>query len=275
MLLALAAMLASGNLFAQNQKKSPAPKDSATFAVGEYTGTVKTTPGSDRTFIVTLEEKKLARVPGARGTGNVPIFVGFPGLNSSYNKLVSAQAKYVQAANKVNNAKNAKALASAQQGLNNAAVGLEQAALNFKSAAVSAGIINTALLNNATARTLRNIRIQVTKTDVEFQTKDPVKVRTMVLPEQFDEKGNPKKYTKAELAELKGKNKDAPGYESSLEKLEAGQTVKVFLTEVAVKKKADDKDVAVKDPEKKMQVKTIHILSEADPDKDKPKKKRN
>jgi hypothetical protein len=273
LLLALAAVLATGNLFAQDQKKAPAPKDSATFAVGEYTGTVKTTPASDRTFIVTLEDKKLVRVPGARGTGNIPIFAGFPNLNSSYNKLVSAQTKYVQAATKVNNAKNPKALASAQQGLNNAAVQLEQAAINFKSNAVSAGIINTAILNNATARSLRNVRIQVTKTDVEFQTKDPVTVRTMVLPEQFDEKGNPKKYTKQELAELKGKDKSAPGYESALEKLEAGQTVKVFLTELPVKKKADDKekDAAVKDPEKKMQVKTIHILSEADPDKGKKK----
>ncbi len=272
LLLAVVAMLASNSVFAQEEKKGPAPKDSATFVAGEFIGTVKTTPASDRTFIVTVETKKLVQGPARRGTGNMPVFVGFPGLNSAYTKLANAQVKYNQAATKVNNAKNPKALVSAQQNLNTAANQLVQAAANFKTAAVSAGILNTALLNKA-ATGLRNLRVQVDKYDVEFQTKENAKVRNMNLPEQFDEKGNPKKYTAKELAELKGKDKDLAGYESALEKLEAGQSIKVVLTEMPVKKKTDDKekDVAVKDPEKKMQVKTVFILAEADQNKDKKK----
>jgi hypothetical protein len=272
LLLAVAAILASGNIFAQEEKKAPGPRDSAKFAVGEYVGTVKTTPASDRTFIVTIEDKKLIQVPSGRPTVGIPVFAGYPNLNTTYNALVNAQAKYVQAHAKVSAAKNAKALATAQQNLTSAATTLVVAANNFKAAALTAGIINTRILNNATAANLRNVRVQVNKTDVEFQTREVVKVRTMVLPEQFDEKGNPKKYTKAELAELKGKERSQPGYESSLEKLEAGQAVKLFLTEVAVKKKEAEKG-AEKETEKKMQVKAIHILSEADAVKDKPKKR--
>jgi hypothetical protein len=270
LLLAVVAMLASGSVFAQEQKKGPAPKDSATFVAGEYVGTVKTTPASDRTFIVTLEQKKLVQGPARRGTGNIPIFVGFPGLNSAYTRLVNAQVKYNQAAAKVNTAKSQKALASATQNFNNAGVTLVQAANNFKTAAVSAGILNTALLNKA-ASSLKSLRVQVDKYDVEFQTNENAKVRTMVLPEQFDDKGNPKKYTAKELAELKGKDKALGGYESALEKLEAGQSVKVVLAEMPGKKKTDDKekDAAVKDPEKKMQVKSIFILAEADQNKKK------
>jgi hypothetical protein len=272
--LAVLAMLASADLFAQDRdKKGPVAKDSATLPAGEYTGTVKLTPATDRTFTITLETKRL--VPGTgRGTSRVPVFVGYPSLNTRYNALVSAQTKYVQAVNKVNSAKGPKSLQTAQANLVNAESALVQAAVAFKQTAVVAGILNTAILNNAVASKLRNVRVEITKQDIEFQAMEESKVRTKVLPEQFDEKGNVKKYTKAELAELRGKDKNLEGYESSLEKLEAGQQVKVVLA--AVKKKVDaDKDKPKedkeKDTEKKMQAKMIVILAEADPDKGKKK----
>src|SRR5262249_37754586 len=118
--------------------------------------------------------------------------------------------------------------------------------------------------------------------DIEFQHRELVKVRTMILPEQFDEKGNIKKYTKEELKELKGKDKDLPGYESSLEKLEAGQVVTVTLAAYSrPKPKPEDKprpedkvnpedkinakdlDKVKPDEEKKMQVRVIVIKEEA------------
>ncbi len=64
---------------------------------------------------------------------------------------------------------------------------------------------------------------------VDFQAEENVKVRIKALPEQFDDKGNIKTYTKEELAELKGKDKNLPGYESSLDKLQNGQIVQVTL----------------------------------------------
>lgn len=97
--------------------------------------------------------------------------------------------------------------------------------------------------------------------DFEFQADANVKVRIKDLPDQFDEKGNVKKYTRAELQELKGKDKNLMGYESSLEALKPGQTVLVALrthkkpkpttltTGTAKKEKEGDKE-----PEKKEKV---------------------
>ncbi len=53
--------------------------------------------------------------------------------------------------------------------------------------------------------------------DIDFHTSDDVKVRMMNPPTKFDDKGNPKEYTKAELKELKGKDADLPGYETTLD----------------------------------------------------------
>lgn len=112
-------------------------------------------------------------------------------------------------------------------------------------------------------------RAKTIKYEVEFQASSKAKVRTLVLPEQFDDKGKPKKYTAKQLAELKGKDTHLPGYESSLEKLESGQVVRVTLRPAPpppAKAKAKDKDAAeaaAKD-EKKMQATLIVILKEGD-----------
>jgi hypothetical protein len=99
-------------------------------------------------------------------------------------------------------------------------------------------------------------------TEVEFQASEKVRVRTKLLPEQFDEKGNLKKYTSKQLAELRGKDSQGlPGYESSLDKLAPGQTVSVQLAPAKVAAKGKDKDDAAA-AEKKMQVRLIVILAE-------------
>jgi len=117
--------------------------------------------------------------------------------------------------------------------------------------------------------------VKTKKTLVAFQTTEKVKVRTMVLPEAFDDKGNPKTYTAKEKSELKGKGTDRslPGYESSLEKLEVGQTVSVKLVTVPKKKPTPPKDSAKDgatekpaddtDTEKTKQVRLIVITKEA------------
>lgn len=48
--------------------------------------------------------------------------------------------------------------------------------------------------------------------DVEFLLKDDVKIRQMNAPESFDDKGNKKRLTGKELAELKGTEKGLPGF---------------------------------------------------------------
>lgn len=111
--------------------------------------------------------------------------------------------------------------------------------------------------------------------DVDFQSDAKVKVRLKNLPEQFDEKGRAKKYTNAERAALKGKDKDLIGYESSEEALRPGQVVMTTLlrhtkshsstltTPAFKKQKAADQeeDASI---EHKMQVSMIVILKDGD-----------
>lgn len=118
--------------------------------------------------------------------------------------------------------------------------------------------------------------VQATR-NVDFQAGKDVKVRIKDLPEQFDEKGSLKKYSPAELAALKGKDKSLPGYESSVEALKEGQVVVVVLrahkkptsgkltASLAPKGKEDDKE---KDTDSsiqhKMQVNVIVILKDSE-----------
>ena len=117
-----------------------------------------------------------------------------------------------------------------------------------------------------TSRSLRSInyKASVTKQEIDFQASPKVKVRTLVLPEQFDDKGRPKKYTAKELAEFKGKDRGLVGYESSLDKLEPGMEVRITLRPApakAAKSKDKDGDDAV--AEKKLQASMIVVTKGA------------
>jgi hypothetical protein len=101
------------------------------------------------------------------------------------------------------------------------------------------------------ARAQQNLYNVVTRyQDIDFQAEENVKVRTMDLPEQFDEKGNIKRYTKEELKQLKGKDTNLPGYESSFEALKEGQQIQVKLAEHKAKKPASTSPGDAKDKEK-------------------------
>ncbi len=83
----------------------------------------------------------------------------------------------------------------------------------------------------------------------------------------YDDKGNLKKYTAAELKELKGKNPDLPGYAADFDKLQVGQTVRVTLAKPKANKEKD-KDAA---DDKKPQVSMVVIVADA-PTTDTPAK---
>ena len=106
-----------------------------------------------------------------------------------------------------------------------------------------------------------NIKIVTDHKDVDFHTADEMKVRVLTLPARFDDKGNPKEYTKAELKEMKGKDSSLPGYESTVENLKVGDRVQVTLAHAKPMEKSGDKD---KDSEVKKghEVTMILILSE-------------
>jgi hypothetical protein len=78
--------------------------------------------------------------------------------------------------------------------------------------------------------------------DVELRVPDEVKVRTARLPQAFDDKGNPRRYTPKELQELRGTD-NLPGYAAAPADLQVGQTV---LVRVAVRRKG----AAPKSPDK-------------------------
>jgi hypothetical protein len=106
-----------------------------------------------------------------------------------------------------------------------------------------AGIMNLqrAQLSMATARTLpaliqarqqmmqaQNSLYTQSNVEVEVQAIDDVVVRTAHPREAFDEKGKIKKFTKAELKELKGDPK-MPGFKAEFGDLSADQIIKVVI----------------------------------------------
>jgi hypothetical protein len=72
------------------------------------------------------------------------------------------------------------------------------------------------------------------KITAEFQLHEKAKVRTVVLPEAFDSKGNIKKYDAKMLSELKGvgEERKLPGYATDIEELRTGQKVVLNLVSV-------------------------------------------
>jgi hypothetical protein len=63
---------------------------------------------------------------------------------------------------------------------------------------------------------------------IDVRASENCKVRIMYPPVVYDDGGKLKKYTKKELAELKGTSK-LPGYQSDFDNLKVGQFVEVYL----------------------------------------------
>jgi len=262
LLLTVLIVLPSDELHAQKDKKKMdvadvKSVDSAKLQSGEFVGTLKSTPGTDRNFVVTVETQKL--VPTGK---NPPRING----NNSANRVIQLQNNMLRDQQQLLSARTPQQRMQYQQRLLRDQQQLQNAIVQLQLRASSLP---------------PGYKVDTVKQDVEFQAAEAVKTRTMVLPEAFDDKGNPKKYKKEELDELKGKDKTAPGYESSLEKLEAGMKVRVVLgpapapakKDVKDKEKEKDKDVKEnkdvdKDDvaaDKRMQAKMIVVLEEAAP----------
>jgi hypothetical protein len=96
----------------------------------------------------------------------------------------------------------------------------------------------------------RLLRPKEQKYDVKLRFAEGMKIRLSSPPLDYDDKGNPKKYTNKELSDLRGKE-GLPGYAGEMDALKSGQTVKVYLARPpgaetakgkAAKKKDDDED---------------------------------
>jgi hypothetical protein len=72
-------------------------------------------------------------------------------------------------------------------------------------------------------------RINTASQNIELQASDDMKVRTLQLPVDFDEKGRPKRYSSKELQELKGSDPQLPGYTADFDSLKPDQYVRVYV----------------------------------------------
>ena len=146
-----------------------------------------------------------------------------------------------QLQNQVQQATNPKAYQQAMQQLQNAMNQAEQALTNALQAAQNPA--------NSPYKVVTDKKV------VEFHTGEQMAVRTLLLPLEYDDKGQPKKYSPEDVKKLKGPDPKMPGYEAKLEDLKTGTNVLITLgpTEASStgKKDPEKKDPEKKDPEKK------------------------
>jgi hypothetical protein len=246
--LALPSMEAWGQKDKKSEDSSAKPTDSDAIPAGEYMGILKSTPGTDRNFTVDLEVPKL--VPTIRVVGG-----SSGGGSASIQSILRNQARLQQAQLQFATAPTPFLKAQAASRIRNLTGVLQRSIANLRRGPTG-------------PRMVPGYRIERSIVTIEFQASEKAKVRTMLLPETFDDKGNLKKYSKKELAELKGKDKGLPGFEGALDKLEVGQVVRVLTAAVgksAATKSAKDKDKDDDDEldEKSKQAKLIVVLGVA------------
>jgi hypothetical protein len=213
--------------------------DASELGPGTFAGKLVSVPDSDRMFTVAVAYQQVEPNPNFRGN---------PNLARSYQNILRIQAQMGHSRN------------PAQQ-----MAQLQRAVQQFQM--------------QVAQTQMKSIKVVNATQNVDFQAEEKVVVRTKQTPAAFDEKGNIKKYTPAEMRELKGKDPSLPGYESSVENLKPGQLIQVTLkrhqaakTASAETSKKDsdkgkdkdkDKDLAPeKAVEKKMQVRMIMIVDE-------------
>lgn len=80
--------------------------------------------------------------------------------------------------------------------------------------------------------------------DFDLPCADKVEIRRMILPVEYDDKGNIKTHSNDELAGLRGDDASKPGFKAKMEDLHSGQVVRLYFAPL----KSDD---ARKDESKK------------------------
>ena len=126
------------------------------------------------------------------------------------------------------------------------------------------------LIGNKDINSIINIRNEMAKNqaqlvtyrdehkNMELQATDEMKVRTKLLPVEYDDKGKVRKLTDKEKKELKGPDPKLPGYTADFDSLKPEQMVEVYL-EKSKSKTKKEKDSTSDKP----RVVMIVILSEA------------
>jgi hypothetical protein len=131
------------------------------------------------------------------------------------------------------------------------------------------------LIGNTDRNSIRSIYIQMAQEqqklitykdetkNLELQAVDELKVRTMLEPVEYDDKGKVRKLTEKEKRALKGPDRHLPGYPADFDSLKPNQTVQVYLAKSkdAGKAKAKDKDAAT-EPKDRPKITMIVVVAE-------------
>ena len=218
---------------------------------GQFTGKLKTVPGSDGALVVTVEYQHLE----LKNPNQLP-----RNPNKQMQNLLRDQQHIAQLQQQVANASTArqqtKAMQQLQQAMNQAQNHLALAQLTPQQSPFN---------------------VKTDHKDITFHAAEEVKVRFNSPPTAFDDKGNPKKYTADELKELKGTGDDAKlvGYAGTVEKLTVGMPVRV--TTILNKPKKEEKKPEEKkaDDDKKAEDKDLDKDKVKDKEKDAPADKKD
>jgi hypothetical protein len=111
--------------------------------------------------------------------------------------------------------------------------------------------------------------------DFDFEMQENVVYRKKNLPQEYDDTGNIKKYTKEEIAKLRGKNEPKDTYSATADEFHPGQYVWVYLkapkkasssssssSSTSTKTKQKEDDVVPDDTPPRPTVKTLVIVQE-------------
>jgi hypothetical protein len=106
----------------------------------------------------------------------------------------------------------------------------------------------------------------------EFMADDKMKIRTLQLPVDYDDKGKPKKLTTKELKERRGSDLSLPGFEADFDTLRQGQLVDVYLEKpqnppANGKNKAAKADDAAGEKKEKERYKALMVVIRAEAQK--------
>ncbi len=228
------------------------PLDSDKLTAADYTGKLLTTPGSDGTFTIQIDFQHYEpKNPAALSTKEAQLQAK---IQVSQQKIANYQAQ----ANLVNATK-PKDIAKYNKELNTETATLQK-------------LMAESQIKPSDLKLVTDTKV------FDMKLTDTADVRYMNLPMVFDDDGKAKKYTDAELKELKGKKTKLPGYEGKRDDLKIGQTVTVTLVHIPPKPKDSTKDTPdpkkddVKpDDAKKDDVKKPDDAKKDDPKKDDPK----
>ena len=195
----------------EGKKDDPAlnPLDSDKLPASDYTGKLLTMPGSDGTFTLQIDIDALRAEESRR---------------SCHAKEAKLQAEIQTAQQK---------MLTTQAHVGRAPPRPEETPISESACNKTTTLLHCMAQSQIKPRDLK----EVTDTKMyDMKLTDNADIRYMNLPMVFDDDGKVKKYSDAEIKDLKGKKTTLPGYEGKLEDLKVGQTVKVSLIYVPLPK---------------------------------------